>query len=82
MSKQDLPNSWLLCSYYMGVFSFLPVAGILLGPLAVVLGIYGLLQRRKKNQESGLWMGRVGIVVGMLGSGIQMIVLYVNIFRV
>ena len=82
MSKQDLPNGWLLCSYYMGVFSVLPVAGILLGPVAVVMGIYGLLQRRKKNQDSGLWMGRVGIVVGMLGSGIQMIVLYVNIFRV
>ena len=82
MSKQDLPNGWLLCSYYMGVFSVLPVAGILLGPVAVVTGIYGLLQRSKKNEDSGLWMGRVGIVVGMLGAGIQMIVLYVNIFRV
>lgn len=82
MSKQDSPNGWLLCSYYMGVFSVLPVAGIVLGPLAVVLGIYGLIQRRKKNQDSGLWMGRVGIVVGMLGAGMQAIVLYINIFRV
>ncbi|MAA80201.1 MAG: hypothetical protein CL916_13185 [Deltaproteobacteria bacterium] len=82
MSKQDPPNGWILCSYYMGVFSVLPVAGIILGPLAVVVGIYGLIQKRKKKQDSGLWMGRTGIVVGMLGSGIQTIVLYINIFRV
>lgn len=82
MSKQDPPNGWLLCSYYMGVFSVLPVAGILLGPLAVVLGVYGLMQRRKRKEESGLWMGRIGIVVGMLGAGIQTIVLYINIFRI
>ena len=82
MSEQDPPNGWLLCSYYMGVFSVLPVAGILLGPLAVVLGVYGLIQRKRKNQKSGLWMGRIGIIVGMLGAGIQTIVLYINIFRV
>ena len=82
MSEKDPPNGWLLCSYYMGVFSVLPVAGILLGPLAVVLGIYGLIQRKKYDQVSGLWMGRVGIVVGMLGAGTQAIILYLNIFRV
>ena len=81
MSKEDPPNGWLLCSYYMGVFSVLPVAGILLGPVAVGLGIYGLIQRKKKEQKSGLWMGRIGIAVGMLGSGVQTIVLYMNVFR-
>ena len=82
MTKKDPPNGWLLCSYYMGVFSVLPVAGILLGPLALIFGIIGLIQRKKKNQDSGLWMGRIGIVVGMLGAGVQSIVLYLNIFRI
>ena len=81
MSEQDPPNGWLLCSYYMGVFSVLPVAGILLGPVAALLGIYGLVQRKRQNQMAGLWMGRIGIIVGMLGSGVQAIVLYINLFR-
>ena len=82
MSEQEAPNGWLLCSYYTGVFSVLPVAGILLGPVAVLLGVYGLIVRKKRNQESGLWMGRIGIIVGMLGAGTQAIVLYLNVFRI
>jgi uncharacterized protein YqgC (DUF456 family) len=81
MSTNDSPNGWLLCSYYMGVFSVLPVAGILLGPVAVILGVYGLIQRKKNNQTPGLWMGRIGITVGILGSSIQTLVLYINLFR-
>ena len=81
MSKNDPPNGWLLCSYYMGVFSVLPVAGIILGPIAVVLGVYGLALRKKENQTSGLWMGRVGLIVGALGSGLQVLILYINLFR-
>lgn len=81
MSNNDPPNGWLLCSYYMGVFSVLPVAGIILGPIAVVLGVYGLALRKKENQTAGLWMGRVGLIVGALGSGLQVLILYINLFR-
>jgi uncharacterized protein YqgC (DUF456 family) len=79
MKEKEYPNGWLLIAYYMGLFSLLPVFGIFLGPVGGVLGIYGLVVRKKKKETRGLWMGRIAIIVGFLGSGVQALVLYTTL---
>ena len=79
MKDKEYPNGWLLIGYYMGIFSILPVFGVLLGPIGGFLGIYGLTVRRKRKEKEGLWMGRIAIFVGFFGSGAQAFVLYTTL---
>ena len=55
-----------LFAYYTGVFSFIPCAGLALGPTALILGIMGVRYRNKHPTAGGLGHAISGIVMGTL----------------
>jgi hypothetical protein len=57
-------NVRALLAYYFGVFSVIPMLGILLGLLAFVLGISALYFRRKNPAAGGVVHAWIGILVG------------------
>ena len=59
-------NAKALASYYCGVFSLIPCAGLILGPIAVVLGFLGLAHANKLPESKGKAHAIVGIVLGGL----------------
>ena len=71
-------NSKALIAYYLGIFSFIPLLGILLGVPAFFLGVYGLKDAGKNPQIKGkahAWVGIIG--GGVFGFGQLLIVLIV-----
>jgi hypothetical protein len=62
-------NMPALLGYYFGVFSLLPVLGLLLGPAAVISGVLGL----RKARPTGVGRGHAitAIVLGGLFGGVQ-----------
>jgi uncharacterized protein YqgC (DUF456 family) len=60
-------NPMALAGYYCGFGSLLPVLGCLLGPLAVVLGIMGLVKVKKNPEAHGTAHAITGILLGLLG---------------
>jgi hypothetical protein len=65
-------NMPALLGYYFGVFSLLPVLGLLLGPAAVISGVLGL----RKARPTGVGRGHAitAIVLGGLFGGVQWLV--------
>jgi hypothetical protein len=61
-------NPLALMGYYVGVFSLVPVLGLLLGPAALVLGILGLRYHRDHPRARGAGHAITGIVLGSLTS--------------
>jgi len=61
-------NPAALIAYYCGIFSIIPCFGVLLGIPAVVLGIVGLVQRRKNPVIKGSVHAWIGIILGGLMS--------------
>src|SRR5262245_35885357 len=61
-------NPAALIAYYLGIFSIIPFLGLFLGIPAVILGIIGLVQRRKHPVIRGAIHAWIGIVVGGLTS--------------
>jgi len=59
-------NTPALISYYMGIFSIIPLVGIPLGIIAVVLGIRGLKKANRDPSVKGKVHAWVGIIVGGL----------------
>jgi hypothetical protein len=59
-------NAMALIAYYLGVFSLIPIAGLLLGPAALVLGILGLRYANKHPTAKGTGHAIAGIVLGLL----------------
>ena len=59
-------NPAALFAYYCGVFSLIPCFALVLGPVAVILGIVGLVYRRKHPQTRGMAHAWIGIVLGTL----------------
>jgi hypothetical protein len=59
-------NSKALASYYCGVFSLIPCVGMILGPIAVILGIMGLNYAKQHPKARGQAHAIVGIVLGGL----------------
>ncbi len=59
-------NPQALTSYYLGVFSLIPLLGLLLGCVAVPLGIIGLRKRKAMPQIRGTAHAWVGIILGGL----------------
>jgi hypothetical protein len=57
-----------LIAYYAGVFSFIPCAGLALGPTALILGILGVRYRNKHPTAGGLGHAISGIVMGSITS--------------
>jgi hypothetical protein len=59
-------NPKALASYYCGVFSLIPVLGLILGPIAIVLGVKGLKAAKAQPELKGTAHAWVGIVLGSL----------------
>jgi len=55
-----------LVAYYLGVFSLIPVVGIVLGLAAFVLGIMGLRFHRQNPTAGGAVHAWIGIILGGL----------------
>ncbi|HLZ08333.1 MAG TPA: DUF4190 domain-containing protein [Chloroflexota bacterium] len=59
-------NGMALGSYYCGVFSLIPCFGLVLAPIALVLGFMGLGHAKKHPTARGQAHAWVGIVLGAL----------------
>lgn len=59
-------NGFALASYYVGVFSLIPGLGLILGVVAIVLGVIGLRHASRNAQAKGRVHAWVGIVLGSL----------------
>lgn len=57
-------NPPALIAYYFAVFSLIPGIGLLLAPIAVVLGIIGLARTRSSERRIGMAHALVGILLG------------------
>jgi hypothetical protein len=74
-------NGRALAAYYFGVFSLIPCLGLLLGPVAFVLGILGLRYVRANPTAKGTGHAIAGIVLGSLTTlgnwGIVLVILVI-----
>jgi hypothetical protein len=61
-------NPCSLLGYYLGVFSLIPLVGILLALPALILGVIGLVIARKAPDRRGKVHAIVAIILGILGS--------------
>ena len=57
-------NAPALAAYYLGVFSAIPLIGIVLGLAALVLGILGLQMAARQPEVKGKVHAWIGIIVG------------------
>jgi DNA-directed RNA polymerase subunit M/transcription elongation factor TFIIS len=61
-------NPRALIAYYCGVFSIIPVLGLVLGPAALVLGIMGLRYVNRHPTAKGTAHAVVGLVCGIVAT--------------
>ena len=61
-------NSKALIGYYVSIFSLMPILGLILGPLAIVLGAKGMNYANKNPAAKGKAHAIVAIVLGVFGS--------------
>src|ERR1700677_2173302 len=60
-------NPMALAGYYCGFGSLLPGLGCLLGPLAIILGVMGMMKVRKEPRAHGTAHAITGILLGLVG---------------
>jgi hypothetical protein len=71
-------NGYAIAAYYLGIFSFIPGIGILLGIPALVLGLKGRRLALQHPQARGKIHAWVGIIMGSLfGVGQLLLLLFV-----
>ncbi|MBD3363562.1 hypothetical protein GF362_07645 [Candidatus Dojkabacteria bacterium] len=58
-------NKKALFSYYIGVFSFIPILGLLLAPLALILGVLGYKEYKQNKNKKGKFHAWFGLIVGL-----------------
>lgn len=66
-------NGWALAAYYVGIFSLIPIFGIILGPLAIIFGCLGLRHASRQANAHGRVHALVGIILGglvVIGHGV------------
>ena len=73
-------NGPALAAYYTGVFGLIPILGFVLGPLALILGIVGLMKARKNPKAHGTGHAIAGIVLGVIDP-VLWIALWYFVFR-
>jgi hypothetical protein len=61
-------NPKALISYYTGILSLLPVLGLVLGPIALILGVAGLRYVSAHPKARGTAHAIVGIILGTLAT--------------
>ena len=71
-------NPQALIAYYCGVFNLIPCAGLIVGPVAIFLGVSGLRNSRKNplvrgqvHAWIGIGLGSLVIVVHLLAAGLM-----------
>jgi uncharacterized protein YqgC (DUF456 family) len=69
-------NPAALAGYYLGVFSFIPALGLLLGIGAIVCGIIGLLAAAREPERKGAVHAWVAIALGFVGQPTIIAVIY------
>jgi 4-hydroxybenzoate polyprenyltransferase len=60
-------NGQALAAYYCGVFSLIPLLGVLLGPIAIILGILGNNYAKANPEAKGTGHAITGIILGSIG---------------
>ena len=70
-------NGPALAAYYCGVFGLIPVLGFILGPIAFILGIIGLVKKKKNPQVHGTGHAIAGIVLGLIDPVLWIVLWYV-----
>ena len=59
-------NGPALAAYYCGVFGLIPGVGLLLAPVAFILGIIGFVKARKNPKAHGTGHAVAGIILGIV----------------
>jgi hypothetical protein len=73
-----------LSAYYVGVFSWVPGFGLLLAPVAMILGILGYRYGRARPEAQGTGHAAAGILFGFVGMLLNialLVVLYMYFYR-
>ena len=73
-------NGPALAAYYCGVFGLIPGVGFVLGPLAFVLGIVGLVKKKNNPKVKGTGHAIAGIILGIIDVPLW-IVLFFLVFK-
>jgi uncharacterized protein YqgC (DUF456 family) len=60
-------NPCALAGYYCGFGALLPVLGLILGPLAAVLGAIGFMKARQSTEAHGTGHAITAILLGLAG---------------
>jgi hypothetical protein len=69
-------NPLSLIGYYVGVASLIPYLALLLGPIAILLGGFGMIYGLNNRKARGMGHGIAAIacaVIGLLGTVVMMI---------
>lgn len=61
-------NQPALFAYYVGIFALIPAAGLLLGPAAIVLGVFGVKLAASRKSVHGTAHAWVGIALGTIAT--------------
>ncbi len=72
-------NPAALVGYYLGLFSCLPVLGLVMGPVGIVLGIRGLKARAADASSKGAAHAWIAIVCGTIGTLINLFIVIVMV---
>ncbi len=70
-------NPAALVGYYLSICSCIPFVGLVLGPIAIVLGIRGLIQVSRHPQRKGTVHAWIAILAGLIGTAIGVLTLIV-----
>ena len=63
-------NPAALVGYYISICSCIPVVGLVLGPIAIFLGIRGLIQVSRHPKRKGTVHAWIAIALGLIGTAI------------
>ena len=73
-------NPAALVGLCIGICSFIPAIGIILGPAAIILGIKGLITVRKHPLRKGTVHAWIAIILGLIGTAISVIMVIAVIY--
>ena len=64
-------NPTSLFAYYLGIFGLIPPLGVVLGPLAIILGVLGLRAAGRAPEVKGAGHSWTGMVLGALDTAVS-----------
>lgn len=75
-------NPAALAAYYLGIFSIVPVLGLFLAVPALILGVVGLVARKRNPVIKGSVHAWIGIVMGTIFTSLWGLLVAVMIFGI